>query len=93
MIKVRGERDVFGDAKTHIIDTGNPHCFAFLRANNNGERLLVICNFSEHTQHMHSDILRNLDSGQTKELLTNRNFVINSDALSIPPLEQVWLAN
>jgi amylosucrase len=93
MIKVRGEHDIFGDAKTQIIDTGNPHCFAFLRENNKGERLLVICNFSEHTQHMQSDILHHVNSRQPKDLLTARDFVLSNDTLSISPLEQVWLAN
>lgn len=39
-----------------IIDTGNPHLFAYLRQNRN-QRLLIINNFSEHEQVMRTEHL------------------------------------
>lgn len=93
MLAIRREHDIFGDANTQIIDTGNDHCFAFLRQNNESKRLLVICNFSDYEQHIDGGILHHVDSGQTRELLADTEFSVNQASLTLPPLEQLWLAN
>ena len=91
MIAIRKQHAIFGQAKTHILETDNQHCFAFLRENTEGEKLLAICNFSEHPQSLSRSILATLKESASKELLTGETVEINASALVLAPFQQMWL--
>jgi len=91
MIAIRKQNAIFGQAKTHILETDNQHCFAFLRENIEGEKLLAICNFSEHPQSLSRSILATLKHSASKDLLTGETVEINSSALLLAPFQQMWL--
>lgn len=91
MLSIRKEHAVFGDATTTILETENPHCFAFLRKNNQGDKLLVLCNFSDHVQHLDHQILKTMGNGPSIDLLTNKAVASANDPLTLYPLQQMWL--
>lgn len=51
LIRIRKTMPAFSNGGMQVVDTGNPHLFAFLREYN-GQRILVINNFSEQAQAM-----------------------------------------
>ena len=91
MIAIRKQHAIFGQSKTHILDTDNQHCFAFLRENTEGQKLLVICNFSEHPQSLHRSLLATLKQSASKDLLTDETVVMESSPLELAPYQQMWL--
>lgn len=56
LFRLRKEQPAFRNGGMEVVDSGNPHLFAYLRADR-GQRLLVINNFSEHLQVMGADRL------------------------------------
>ena len=91
MIAIRKQHAIFGQSKTHILDTDNQHCFAFLRENTEGQKLLVICNFSEHPQSLHRSLLATLKQSASKDLLTDETVDMESSPLELAPYQQMWL--
>ncbi len=91
MIAIRKQHAIFGQSKTHILDTDNQHCFAFLRENTEGQKLLVICNFSEHPQSLHRSLLATLKQSASKDLLTDETVEMESSPLELAPYQQMWL--
>jgi amylosucrase len=51
LIRIRKAMPAFSNGGMRVVATGNPHLFAFLREYN-GQRIMVINNFSEHPQVM-----------------------------------------
>ncbi|HSG03475.1 MAG TPA: alpha-amylase family protein [Marinobacterium sp.] len=68
MIRIRQANPVFGASQTEILETYNPHAFAFARIGE--QRLLVLANFSEHRLEIPGSILQILASRQITDLLT-----------------------
>jgi amylosucrase len=62
LIKLRQSQPVFSGHATEIIDCNNPHVFGFLRTHQ-GERVLVVANFSEDMQKVPANLLRIYDLG------------------------------
>ena len=91
MIAIRKQHAIFGQSKTHILDTDNQHCFAFLRENTEGQKLLVVCNFSEHPQSLHRSLLATLKQSASKYLLTDETVEMQSSPLDLAPYQQMWL--
>ncbi|CAA0343397.1 alpha-amylase family glycosyl hydrolase [Alteromonas sp.] len=91
MIAIRKQHAIFGQSKTHILDTDNQHCFAFLRENTEGQKLLVVCNFSEHPQSLHRSLLATLKQSASKDLLTDETVEMESSPLVLAPYQQMWL--
>lgn len=90
MLKIRKGHRVFGDASTAILDTGNPHCFAFIRQNDAAEKLLVICNFSEQHQVVDGLILQALNQKPARDLLSDGTLSGREQSLSVAPYQQCW---
>ncbi|MBU3023570.1 alpha-amylase family glycosyl hydrolase [Aestuariibacter sp. A3R04] len=90
MLKIRKGYRVFGDASTAILDTGNPHCFAFIRQNDAAEKLLVICNFSEQHQVVDGLILQALNQKPARDLLSDGTLSGREQSLSVAPYQQCW---
>ncbi|WP_334019760.1 amylosucrase [Alteromonas sp. S015] len=91
MIAIRKQNAIFGESSTQILETDNHHCFAFLRENAKGQKLLVICNFSEHSQAVHRSLLATLKCALSQDLLTGETVETNATLLSLEPLQQMWL--
>jgi amylosucrase len=91
MLSIRKEKAIFGDATTTILETDNQHCFAFLRENNHGGKLLVLCNFSDHEQKIESRMLEAINYQSSIDLLTQHSLSGNETTLVLKPLQQMWL--
>lgn len=89
MINVRKTHAVFGNAQTHIEESGNDHCFAFSRKNSEGETLLVMCNFSEQVQIVDPQLVADRN---WRDLLTDASPAISEHGLSLKPFQQLWLS-
>jgi amylosucrase len=79
MIAIRQSESVFGEASTQILETYCSHLFAYSREHKNGEKLLAICNFSEHPQSMPSSICDLLQANQVFDLLTGNDISLNQE--------------
>jgi amylosucrase len=73
LIDVRKRHSVFSGSDMQVIDTGTDHVLGYVRQHN-GDRALVLANFSEHEQTVPGNLLRlyglayaftNLVTGQT----------------------------
>lgn len=91
MLNIRKSNSIFGHAKTHILESGNQHCFAFLREGQQGEKLLVLCNFSEHQQQVNGAILNAVHHQDCDDLLTSSRINGKSASISLAPYQQMWL--
>lgn len=91
MIGIRKQHAIFGQSTTQILDTDNHHCFAFLRENSEGHKLLVICNFSEHSQSTQRILLATLKGASSQDLLTGETIEMNDSPLLLKPFQQMWL--
>lgn len=93
MIAARKKHAVFGNASTHILRTGNDHCFAYLRQADNGERLLAICNFSAAEREINADILHNLlPAREVINLIDHKPFVMDfSKPVVLRAYQVMWL--
>ncbi|WP_143869751.1 alpha-amylase family protein [Catenovulum sediminis] len=60
LIKIRKTHPVLGRAKTQVIHTGSDHLFGYQRIHENGDKLLVLCNFSENEQTAHASVFEHL---------------------------------
>ncbi|ALS98748.1 amylosucrase [Lacimicrobium alkaliphilum] len=83
MIKLRKEMPVLGQSGTEFIQLASPHLFAFVRTGEQGERLTVVANFSEHPLE-----IPNLWQGQ-QDLLNSET--LTEDKLSMAPYQLRWL--
>ena len=92
MLSIRKSHAVFGRARTYILDTGNVHCFAFVRVNDNGEKLLVTANFSEFVQQISGDILNAVGHQPCNDLLTGASLRGSEDIITLQPFQQAWWA-
>ncbi|MEC8747059.1 MAG: alpha-glucosidase C-terminal domain-containing protein, partial [Pseudomonadota bacterium] len=91
MIAIRKQNAIFGQSSTQILDADNHHCFAFLRENTQGHKLLVICNFSEHPQTIQRSLLATLKGASSRDLLTDETVEMNASPLLLEPFQEMWL--
>ena len=92
LLNIRKSHSVFGNASTQILETGNQHCFAFLRENKEGNKLLVLSNFSEHTQQINGEVLNAIAHMPSVDLTTDTTYSGNEPLLTMRPYQQLWLA-
>ena len=89
MVSLRRQSPVFGAAKTEILETYRPHLFAYCRQHDNGDKLLAVCNFSEHEQRLPMSICDVLGSRQVADILTGDEKT--GDELVMGAYDVVWL--
>jgi amylosucrase len=104
LIEVRKATPAFGGSHMNVINLGNDHVFAYVRiapgahGQVNGEaasqRVLVIANFTEHTQPVPANELRlyGLDY-HFQELIGDREISLGNEPLVLEPYQVLWLAN
>jgi amylosucrase len=90
LIKLRVAQPAFYDGALEVIDTGNPHVFGYVRQNQQ-QRVLVLVNFSEHSQAFDANRLRMYGSGyQFGDLISGQTYTA-SQALLLPAYKYLWL--
>ncbi|GAB7225375.1 alpha-amylase family glycosyl hydrolase [Vibrio owensii] len=89
MVSLRRQSPVFGAAKTEILETYRSHLFAYCRQHDNGDKLLAVCNFSEHEQRLPMSICDVLGSHQVADILTGDEKT--GDELVMGAYDIVWL--
>ncbi len=89
MIDIRQSHAVFGDATTQVLETYRDHLLAYCRIHDNGQRLLAICNFSEHAQSIPASICDVLGSNTVIDLLSARQ--ITAEVIELQGYDIMWL--
>ncbi|WAJ71956.1 amylosucrase [Catenovulum adriaticum] len=91
-ISLRKHYAVFGQAKTQILPTTNPHIFAYQRQNES-DMAICIYNFSEHSQQVIPDILVGLSQfEQTTDLISGDKLAIQfNHNFEMAPYQSLWL--
>ena len=90
LIGLRKENPACGGGETEIIDTGNPHVLSYVRQHQ-GQRMVVLANFSEQEQRVAANELRLHGLGYSfTDLVSGRELEAGVD-LVLEPLGFVWL--
>jgi amylosucrase len=89
LIAIRKSNPVFGAYQTEILETYNPHVFAFARLSDS-QNLLVLANFSEHALTIPSSIVDILSSENLIELINGDQ--LTGPAIALGPYEVKWIA-
>lgn len=90
LVKVRKSHRVFGRSSFRLVRLGDPHLFAFLREAD-GQRLLVIANFSEHVLPLALDIPALMGArGEVRDLLNGVGSALDLGALTLDSYAVHW---
>ena len=93
LIAVRKATPALAGNDMAVLTIVNDHIFAFVRTGHNGERLLVLANFSEHTQPIPSNELRVYGLCYTfHDLLSGHTIELGSEPIVLEPYQVLWLA-
>lgn len=92
LIKIRQEHKIFGQSETHILDTNNPHIFAYTRHDEEGQALLAICNFSEHPQSVDGKLLDHVGYAQSVDLISDKHYQSSQADIVLAPYQVIWLS-
>lgn len=91
LIQLRKGLRALWDGALQVVDSGNPHLLGYIRQHE-GERLLVVANFSEQPQALDANRLRVYGlSYHLHDLLTERTLPPGQPLL-LNPYQTVWLA-
>ncbi len=91
LIALRQQTPALAGAEMTVIDAGNPHVLAFVR-HHQGERVLVLANFSESGQTVAANIVRTHGLAyEFVDLVANRPLSLGAELL-LEPYGFVWLA-
>ena len=92
LIEVRKATPGFAGNRMDVINVGSDHVFGFVRTHE-GQRIVVLANFSEHGQTLDANELRlyGLSYG-FEELISGRAVRLDGDQFFLEPYEVVWLA-
>ena len=99
MIAVRKSTAAFADYNNRVLlDTANPHLFAFMRINPfvSGDSVLVVGNFDISPQSLTLSDLSNrgqFEYGQLQDLYSGEAPKQFSDQLVVPPYRFYWLTD
>lgn len=91
MIHIRQSNPVFGEADTEILETYQSGLFAYARTDQQGRKLLAICNFSDQAQQVPASICDILASDKVVDLLTHKTVSSNGD-IKLNGYDVLWLS-
>lgn len=91
MITTRQSQPLLGHTGTQILDTDNPHIFAYARHADDGGVLLAIVNFSEHGQVTDKRILDMIPSDSCQDLLSEEIYARGIGHLHMDAYQVLWL--
>jgi len=93
LIKLRKATPAFAGNDMRVINLGNDHVFAFVRTGRQGERVLVLANFSEHTQPVAANEVRLYGLGyRFHELVAQCEIMLGDEPIALEPYQVMWLA-
>jgi len=93
LIELRKATPAFGGNDMKVINLGNDHIFAYVRTGRQGERVLVLANFTEHSQPIAANDVRLYGLGyRFQELIAAREVALGDDPLVLDPYQVMWLA-
>jgi amylosucrase len=93
LIKLRKATPAFAGNDMHVINLGNDHIFAYVRTGRQGERVLVLANFSEHTQPVAANEVRLYGlSYHFYDLVAQREITLSDEPIVLEPYQVMWLA-
>lgn len=90
LIRLRKAIPAFRNGGMEVVDTGNPHLFGFVRRAAH-QRVLVVNNFSPHTQFMPQERLAACDCRGSVVDLISGGFASAAADLALGPYGFVWL--
>ena len=91
LIQLRKTESALCHGEMEVIECGNSHLFGYTRQHD-GKRLLILSNFSEHTQTMSANRLRIYGlSYQFRDLISNLT-ITATEPLHLSPYQFMWLA-
>ena len=93
LIEVRKATPAFAGNDMKVINLGNDHVFAYVRSGRGGQRVLVLANFSEHTQPVAANEIRLYGLGyRFHEQITGQAMVLGNETIVLEPYQVMWLA-
>lgn len=90
MIKLRKATPAFSGLTMELVPSGNNHILSYVRRNN-GNRILVLANFSDQPQTVTGNTIRTAGMGRFFKNLLSDEVVATSDDLVLDPYELMWL--
>ena len=90
LIKIRQSHPIFAGSQTHIVESGNPHIFVYLRVYGQ-ERMLVLANFSERGQPVDLAQLQSYDLASDRHDLVTETKVNLQENYTLRPYQFLWL--
>lgn len=90
LIRLRQKTAAFAGGETQFINTENPHVFAYAR-HHQGERVLVLANFSEHSQRVGANLLRTQGLSYHFEALVTGESVSLGEDVVLGGYQFLWL--
>jgi len=90
LTRIRKNLPAFYNGGLEVVSSGNPHLFAYIRQNQ-GQRILIVNNFSERPQSMSADLLESLGFGEGGLDLVADQQVDSGRGLDLEAYRFVWL--
>ncbi|MEX1056441.1 MAG: alpha-glucosidase C-terminal domain-containing protein, partial [Natronospirillum sp.] len=91
LLKKRKSLPILGNSHTHIVETDNPHVFAFIRYQDS-DRLLVLGNFSEHPQAVTEEFITgSFTQEPLMDSLTSQPIDHTEGRVHLAPYQAMWL--
>ena len=93
LIDVRKHTPALGGNDMAVLNLGNDHLFAYVRTGGDGQRLLVLANFSERTQPVPANELRVYGLRYAfHDLIAGRTVELGNEQVVLEPYQVLWLA-
>ncbi len=93
LIAQRKATPAFAGNQMEVIRVGSDQVFAYVRTGASGQRVVVLANFSEHTQPVPSNELRLYGlSYQFTDLIGGQAITLDGSPLVLEPYQVLWLA-
>jgi amylosucrase len=94
LIEVRKATPAFAGNRMKVIHLGNDHVFAYLRTGSHGDRVLVIANFTEHTQPIPANEVRLYGAGyHFRDLISGQELTLAAETVVLAPYQVLWLVD
>jgi len=90
MIKLRKQTPAFSGLTMELVSSGNNHILSYVRQSN-GNRILVLANFSDNPRKITGNALRTAGLGRFFKNLLSDEVVATSEDLVLEPYELMWL--
>ena len=93
LIQVRKATRAFAGNQMQVINVGSDHIFGYVRTGPEGQRAVVLANFTERPQSLHPNEVRLYGLGyQFRDLVEGRTLALGEQMLTLEPYQVMWLA-